>query len=147
VVLLRIFMVYGPGQRDEKKLVPYVITSLLRDESPALSNGTRPVDWVYVDDVVDALLASAGAPGAVGETIDVGSGTLTPVREVVDEIVRLMRPSVELRFGAVPERPNERVRVADAERAGALLDWAPRTSLEHGLAATVDWYTTREKAQ
>jgi nucleoside-diphosphate-sugar epimerase len=147
VVLLRIFMVYGPGQKDETKLVPYVITSLLRGEAPGLSNGTRPVDWVYVDDVVQALLVSTSADSAVGETIDVGSGTLTPVREVVDEIVRLMRPSVGPRFGAVPERPNERIRVADAERSRALLGWAPRTSLEQGLAATVDWYASRETVQ
>ena len=146
VVLLRIFMVYGPGQKDETKLVPYVITSLLRGESPGLSNGTRPVDWVYVDDVVKALLASAQAQSAVGETVDVGSGTLTPVRDVVEEIVRLMRPPAEPRFGAVPERPNERIRVADAERTRALLGWAPDTSLEHGLAATVEWYASREAA-
>jgi UDP-glucose 4-epimerase len=147
VVLLRIFMVYGPGQRDETKLVPYVITSLLRGEAPGLSNGTRPVDWVYVDDVVQALLASTSADSALGETIDVGSGRLTPVREVVDEIVRLIRPSVGPRFGAVPERPNERIRVADAERSRTLLEWAPRTSLEQGLAATVDWYASRETVQ
>jgi UDP-glucose 4-epimerase len=146
VVLLRIFMVYGPGQRDETKLVPYVITSLLRGESPGLSNGTRPVDWVYVDDVVEALLVSAEAQSAVGETIDVGSGILTPVRAVVEEIVRVMRPSSEPRFGSVPERPNERIRVADAERTRALLGWAPDTSLERGLAATVDWYATRKAA-
>jgi UDP-glucose 4-epimerase len=146
VVTLRIFMVYGPAQPDETKLVPYVITSLLRGRSPELSTGTRPVDWVYLDDVVDALLASATAEGALGKTLDVGSGMLTPVRAVVEEIVRMMRPSVAPRFGAVPDRPNERVRVADLERTQALLGWAPRTPLSRGLAATVDWYTSREDA-
>jgi UDP-glucose 4-epimerase len=146
VVTLRIFMVYGPGQRDETKLVPHVITSLLRGESPAVSSGTRPVDWVYVDDVVEALLASGTTERVLGETFDVGSGMLTPVRAVVEEIVRLMRPSAEPRFGAVPDRPNERVRVADVERTRALLGWAPRTPLSRGLAATVDWYTGREAA-
>jgi UDP-glucose 4-epimerase len=146
VVLLRIFMVYGPGQRDETKLVPYVITSLLRGESPALSNGTRPVDWVYVDDVVDALIASASSDAVVGETVDVGSGTLTPIRAVVEEIVRLMRPSAEPRFGALPDRPNERIRVADVERTRALLDWGPGTTLEDGLAGAIDWYAAQEHA-
>jgi UDP-glucose 4-epimerase len=146
VVLLRIFMVYGPGQRDETKLVPHVITSLLRGESPALSNGTRPVDWVFVDDVVEALVTAAGTPTVVGETVDVGSGTLTPIRAVVDEIVRLMQPSTEPRFGALPDRPNERIRVADVERTRALLGWAPGTTLTDGLADTIDWYTTRESA-
>lgn len=146
VVTLRIFMVYGPAQPDETRLVPYVITSLLRGQSPELSTGTRPVDWVYLDDVVDALLASATTEGALGKTLDVGSGMLTPVRAVVEEIVRLMRPSVAPRFGVVPERPNERIRVADVERTQALLGWAPRTPLRRGLAATVDWYTAREDA-
>jgi UDP-glucose 4-epimerase len=146
VVTLRIFMVYGPAQPDESRLVPYVITSLLRGQSPQLSAGTRPVDWVYLDDVVDALLASATTEGVLGNTLDVGSGMLTPVRDVVEEIVRLMRPSVAPRFGAVPERPNERVRVADVERTQALLGWAPRTPLSRGLAATVDWYTAQEDA-
>ena len=54
------------------------------------------------------------------KALDVGSGTLTPIRSVVEEIVRLLRPSVEPRFGALPDRPKERVRVADIERTQAL---------------------------
>jgi UDP-glucose 4-epimerase len=146
VVTLRIFMVYGPGQHDETKLVPYVITSLLRDDPPKLASGSRPVDWIYVDDVVDALVRSANADRADGATIDVGSGLLTPVRSVVESIARLIPSSPAPQFGARPDRPKERVRKADVERAGSLLGWAPNTSLERGLAATVDWYATRVKA-
>jgi nucleoside-diphosphate-sugar epimerase len=146
VVTLRIFMVYGPGQRDVTKLVPYVITSLLRGEAPALSSGARPVDWIYVDDVVDALIASATADAVLGETVDVGSGVLTPIRAVVEGIVDLIKPSVEPRFGALPDRPNERIRVADVERTQALLGWVPGTPLEQGLSATVDWYAARKDA-
>ncbi len=60
VVVLRVFMVYGPGRQDEAKLVPYVDRSFLAGEPPRLSSGTRAVDWVYVDDVVAAFLAAAG---------------------------------------------------------------------------------------
>lgn len=140
VVTLRIFMVYGPGQRDTTKLVPHVITTLMRGESPKLSSGTRPVDWIYVDDVVDALVASATHDSVVGETVDAGSGVLTPVRTVVEAIVSTMHPSVEPQFGALPDRPNERIRVADIDRTTALLGWTPRTPLDQGLTATVAWY-------
>ena len=143
VVTLRIFMVYGPGQHDKAKLVPYVITSLLRGDPPALASGSRPVDWVFVDDVVDALVASASVERAVGATVDVGSGMLTPVRSVVETIAGLIESSAAPQFGALPDRPNERVRVADVERARSLLGWAPSTSLERGLASTVDWYASQ----
>ena len=143
IVTLRIFMVYGPGQRDETKLLPYVITSLLRGESPRLSSGTRPVDWVYVGDVVDAFLKAAVSDGAVGETVDVGSGSLVSVREIVKEVARRIDPEIDLGFGALPDRPFERVRVADVERTMRFLGWAPKTSLDQGLRDTVAWYAAQ----
>src|SRR5688572_29876530 len=46
VVVLRLFMVYGPAQRDMKKLVPYVTSSFLKNQAPQLSGGNRLVDWI-----------------------------------------------------------------------------------------------------
>ena len=139
-VCLRLFMVYGPAQPDPSKLVPYVTHSLLRGEAPALSSGARPVDWVYVDDVVDALLAAAVADGLEGRTLDVGSGELVTVREVVERIARLVGTGITPGFGAVPERPMEQVRVANVAETAACLGWQARTSLEEGLSRTVEWY-------
>jgi UDP-glucose 4-epimerase len=139
-VCLRLFMVYGPAQPDLSKLVPYVTLSLLRGEAPALSSGTRPVDWVYVDDIVDALLAAAVTDGVEGRTLDVGSGELVTVREVVERIARLVETGITPGFGAVPERPLEQVRVANVAETAACLGWRARTPLEEGLARTVDWY-------
>jgi UDP-glucose 4-epimerase len=146
VVWLRLFMVYGPAQPDSRKLVPYVTRSLLDGTPPSLSSGTRPVDWVYIDDVVDALLAAAVAGGVGGRTLDVGSGNLVPVRQVVELIRRLLDSRVALRFGAVPERPLEQVRVADVAPTFECLGWRARTSLEDGLRKTVEWYRRRGPA-
>jgi UDP-glucose 4-epimerase len=140
VVNLRIFMVYGPGQHDRTKLVPYVITSLLRSERPKLSTGTRPVDWVYVDDVVDAFVAAPSRKGLAGATVDVGSGQLVTIREIVERIVETIGTGVEPEFGALPERPLEIVRAADVERTKDLLGWRPRTILAEGIRSAVDWY-------
>ena len=140
VVNLRVFMVYGPGQRDHTKLVPYVITSFLRGERPKLSSGARPVDWVYVDDVVEAFLAAGRAEGLAGETIDVGSGELVTIRSIVELIAETIGTELEPEFGALPDRALETVRVADVGQARARLGWEPRTALADGLVATVDAY-------
>ncbi len=139
VVMTRIFMVYGPGQEDRLKLVPYVIGRLLQGVAPTLGSGRRLVDWIYVEDVVEGLLRAGDAPQLEGRTVDLGSGTLVPVREMVAKLVRLMGSYVEPLFGALPDRPNERERAADSVDAYAKLRWKPTTSLDVGLALTVDW--------
>jgi len=143
VVNLRVYMVYGPGQHDERKLVPHVITSLLRNSPPRLSSGLREVDWIYVDDVVDAFLVAAVSDGAAGETLDVGSGALVTVRDLVERIVRAMEPGVSPEFGALPDRAAERVRVADVGRTKRLTGWSPRTPLDEGLSRTIEWFSAR----
>jgi UDP-glucose 4-epimerase len=145
VVMLRLFMVYGPGQQDDAKLVPYVIRSLLRGEAPQLSSGERPVDWVFVDDVVAGLCRGIDVPGIEGETLDIGSGVLTPVRAVVEEIRRQLQTPIDPRFDALPDRPYERVRAADTARTQDRLGWSASTTLEHGLANTIEWYAAMER--
>lgn len=139
IVAVRPFMAYGPGQRAHK-LIPYVTLALLQERAPKLSSGTRPVDWIYVDDVIDGLLIAAQAPGVDGCTIDLGSGVLVPIRDVVEQLVRLVGARVEPLFGALSDRPSEQVRAADTADAYAKLGWKPVTSLADGLARTVEWY-------
>lgn len=143
VVTARIFMVYGPAQLDLTKLVPYVITSLLQSTPPRLSSGIRLVDWIYVDDVVGGLIAMAKAPGIDGQVIDLGSGVLTSIRDVVTELVRLTDSKVVPLFGAVPDRPLEVEAQANLQAAREYLDWEPSVSLTDGLRLTVQWYQER----
>lgn len=140
VVILHLFMVYGPGQRDAQKLIPYVILSLLRNEVPKLASGKREVDWIYVDDVVEGFIRSAQAEGLPGQTIDIGSGTLTPIRQVVEKIVDLVNPRIKPEFGALPDRPYESSRVGDTQRTFQLTGWTCRTGLDEGLKRTALWF-------
>jgi len=143
VVTLRLFMVYGPGQRDVRKLVPYTILTLLRGRAPEVSSGKREVDWIYVDDVADAFVAAAHIDGVDGEIVDIGSGELHSVRDIVERLTRLVAPEVEPLFGAVEDRPCVQVRRADTEMTAARLGWRPATRLDEGLSRTVDWYEER----
>ena len=140
VVIARVFMVYGPGQREPTKLIPSVIRARCRAERRReISAGDRPVDWIYVDDVVTALLLAAETEGLDGQTIDVGTGVLTTVRDVVRELATHFPGAPAPLFGSVASRPFEQVRAADVEATRRALGWAPSVSLRDGLATTVAW--------
>jgi nucleoside-diphosphate-sugar epimerase len=143
VIHLRVHMVYGPGQRDTTKLVPYVCQSVLSGVRPRLTSGAREVDWVFIDDVVDAFVMAATADDVDGRTLDVGSGRLTSVRAFVEGLVSALGADVRPEFGAVPDRPLERVHVADIETTKSALGWTPRVELREGLDRTVDFYRSR----
>lgn len=139
-VTARIFMVYGPGHQDERRLVPYLIRSLQERRPMTLSSGNRPVDWVFVDDVVAGLVALASHRAAAGQTVDIGTGQTHTVREVGEHVGQLMGATEDLPWGSAPDRPFEQVAVADPAVAKRLCSWEPRISLEDGLARTVDWF-------
>jgi len=140
VINLRIGMVYGPGQRDTSKLVPYVICSCLDGKRPALTNGRREVDWVYVDDVVGAAMHAGDLDGSSSHTVGIGTGIATSIRVVAETVAELCGGRVEPEFGARPDRPKDRRRVADPIPARDLLGWTAETSLREGLGRTVEWY-------
>ena len=142
VVIARVFMVYGPAQQDLTKLIPYVTLSLLRGETPKITSGERLVDWVYVSDVVEGFVALGQAPGIDGETIDLGSGKLISIREIVQQLASVVDPKARAEFGALPDRPLEPTRLAKTAETFARIGWEPRVSLRDGLERTVDWYRT-----
>jgi nucleoside-diphosphate-sugar epimerase len=142
VVILRPFMAYGPRQ-NPAKLIPHVISSLLRGTAPKLASGRWMADWIYVDDVIEGFALAARRPGIDGATIDLGSGVLTSTRDVVEKLVARIASPVAPQFGAVPDRPDEQVRRADVDAAKAVLGWQPRTPLDEGLDRTIAWYRSQ----
>jgi UDP-glucose 4-epimerase len=139
VVMVRIFMAYGPGQ-SAKKIIPHVINCMLRDEPLKIASPQRKVDWVYVDDVIRGLRAAAITPGLEGKSIDIGSGEFLEISDVAQRIQRLIKSHSVVEFGKLPEGSVEQVRCADTRGARVLLGWSPSVSFDSGLAKTVEYY-------
>ncbi len=136
-VICRIFMTYGPGQKP-RKIVPFMIRSMLAHEAPTLNSGARLVDWVFVDDTVDALMLAGLKPEAIGKTVEIGSGALISIGDLAQKL-RTMIP------GAPPGKIGAgafygRARAADLGAASRYLQWSPKVSLDEGLLETVAWY-------
>ena len=140
VVIARVFMVYGPEQKDRRKLVPYCILKALKGEAPELSSGLRRVDWIYISDLVDGLTQLGCRAGIEGETIDLGSGHSHTIKAVVEEILQQIDPTIQARFGVIADRLMEQERRANQSETKRKLDWQAQVALEEGLARTIEWY-------
>jgi UDP-glucose 4-epimerase len=140
-VTCRIFMTYGPGQKP-RKIVPYIVRSMLSGESPSVASPDRLVDWIHVDDAIEAILLSGITPGIAGETIDVGSGRLVSIGDLAAMIQGMIPKAPPITSANVP--PFGGVREADLAPGQRLLGWTPRVALPDGLASTIEWYRSAE---
>ena len=133
------FPPYGPWD-DQKRLIPYVLASLLRGEPPQLSNPAAVRDYVYVDDVVEAYLRAARITSPPGEVHNVGSGQQYSIAEVVQSLCKLVAGGVPPDWGAREmQRPEPATWVADISKISSALGWKPTVTLAQGLALTADW--------
>ena len=101
------------------------------------------MDWVYVDDVIDAFLRAAPGPGWRAARWTSGRGASPPPAIVVLRLRELVGGDVDPAFGAIPDRALERVRAAEPGVAAEAMGWRPRTPLEDGLPRTVAYYRSR----
>ncbi len=138
VITVRPFQAYGPGQ-PEHTLIPAAIHAALSGQDLPMTPGEQQRDFIYVDDVVEGMLAAALASGIDGESLDLGSGVARPIRAVVERIWELTDATGRILPGALPYRPGEVMcLVADAERTARLIGWRTRIGLDEGLRRTIE---------
>lgn len=141
VVTLRPFNTFGPRQ-SARAVIPAIAVQMLAGR-PVKLGDTRPTrDFVFVDDTVDAFLRAGITPGVEGETIHTGGGREVRIGDLPEMIATAAGVPVEVVADEARMRPPasevERL-IADASLARARLGWAPRVSVEEGLARTVDF--------
>jgi UDP-glucose 4-epimerase len=132
--------VYGPRQDPHGEAgVVSIFIGLLLDKRRAtiFGDGKQTRDFVYVDDVVDALVRAADK--GTGLVINIGTGVETSVNELYDAIAAAVGTSDPATNA--PARAGELERSAlDPGRAEIHLGWKPFTSLEDGVGATLEWF-------
>ncbi len=142
VTILRLFLVYGPGQGEERFL-PQLIEAGLSGRPLKMTPGEQTREYTYIDDAVEGLLRAARR-GPPGEVINLGTGEEISLRELVKTAGRLMGREVSIDPDRLPYRENEIRRfVGVHEKAADLLGWRPEVFLEAGLARAIEW----ERAQ
>jgi GDP-L-fucose synthase len=135
---------YGPGDSLDPNyghVIPATIMKCLHDaELLVWGDGSPTRDFLYVDDTARALVLAAEQLEA-GEVLNVGSGTEVSIGDLVRTIAKATQFAGPIRFDATKAGGDAR-RCADTSRARDRLGFAPRVSLEDGMARTVAWYRT-----
>jgi UDP-glucose 4-epimerase len=105
-----------------------------------MTGATIARDWVFVDDVVDAVIRTVGLDRR-GEIINVGSGQEFSNEAVVALVAATLGKRIRRLAGAFAPRSSDAAhRRADPAKAARLLGWEPRHSLTAGVQRTVDWF-------
>ncbi|MGF1507188.1 MAG: lipopolysaccharide biosynthesis protein RfbH [Anaerolineae bacterium] len=143
IVTLRLFQVYGPGQRST--LIPTAIEAGQNGLEFAITEGEQVRDWVYIDDVVEAFILAAVTEGIEGRTYDVATGHGMNIRDIVQELFTHF-PEAHLQIGALPYRPGEVWSlIGNPEPLKDELGWEPHVTIPEGLAQTIAAYQSETR--
>jgi len=136
IVVLRLFLVYGPGQNN-KRFLPQIIEGCLTDSSFPASTGEQLRDFCYVDDISRGIIMSLKNDDVKGNIVNLASGKSISIREII-ELVRSIIGYGNPEFGKIPYRVGENMALyADTTKARKLLNWAPEIKIEEGVRRTI----------
>jgi UDP-glucose 4-epimerase len=139
-VLLRPTIAYGPGQNTDMFL-PSLINCLLNDRQFEMTEGDQTRDFIYIDDLVDAILCSLNGRDSVGNIINIGSGSPLTIKEVALKTGSIMNKRNLVKLGMKEYRNNEIMHYSvDNSKAEKLLNWTPKISMDDGLKKTIEYY-------
>jgi nucleoside-diphosphate-sugar epimerase len=139
VAVFRLFSVYGPWE-EPSRLIPTLIHRSRAGLPLEMVSPDTARDFVYVDDVLGALLDLRSVSRLQGEVLNLGTGVETTMRDVVAAVTEIVGSRSEVRWGAMAARHWDSSRwCADCAKAKAVLGWEPRYSLRAGLARMAEW--------
>ncbi len=136
ISVLRVSNSFGPGQNlwGEQGLVAVAMGCAYYGHSLKLYGAGQAVrDYIYIDDVIDAMLLATTYSGS--STVNISAGTGHSVIEIVKAIEAISGRTIEKEF--IPERPGDvQVNILDNQKALQLYGWTPKIAFKDGLART-----------
>jgi nucleoside-diphosphate-sugar epimerase len=98
------------------------------------------VDWIYIDDLVNGLVSMMTSPGIDGETVELGSGKVISVKDIVIKVTHMINEELDPVIGGVEDRPLEQEDLANISKTQSQIGWSPQYNLEKGLRNTIEHY-------
>ena len=146
-ITLRFGNVYGPRSNHKGSVVAKFIKQALRGEPLVIyGDGNQTRDFIYVDDLIDAILSAAARADIGGEIFQIATHKETTVNEVAIILKTIIEAKTDMTVSLThaDARTGEIKRnFSDISKARRLLGWEPSWTLENGLTATVEWFLSQ----
>lgn len=133
-IILRPFNVYGPNQLSSF-LIPSIISQL--DNEEIFLQDSRPKrDYIFIDDLVEAILLSVDLEKEGCNSYNVGSGSSYSVSELVDMLIHISKSTAKIRYANIERKGEVLNTIADIKKINSDLGWFPLVDLHEGLIRT-----------
>lgn len=137
--ILRLYQAYGPKQ-DINRLIPIVIKNCIKDKKFKCTSGKQFRDFIFIDDVVNAIIKSLLIKNAIGEVFNLGTGNFYQVKKIIEYIRIRVKKGFPL-YGSIRIRNDELNKVYPSiKKIYKKLKWKPKFSLTRGLSKTINHY-------
>ena len=139
VTIIRLYLVYGPKQ-DTNRVIPITIKNALKNKKFDCSSGRQLRDFIFIDDVINAIIKILKNKKTNGEILNIGSNKPIRIRELIHKICYLVGSGKPI-FGKILMRKDEiMVLYPNTNKAKKILNWRPKISLNIGLKKTINFY-------
>ena len=139
VVILRLYQAYGPKQ-DANRIIPQAITSFLENIIFDTTEGKQLRDFIYIDDVIRAIINSLLIKKSKGKIINIGTGQPRKIRDVIMKIFKIIKKG-KPNLGQIKMRKDETLKIYPSiKKANTLINWSPKISFIDGLNKTIKSY-------
>ena len=143
ITIIRLYLVYGPKQ-DLNRLIPITIMNALKKVKFNCSEGKQLRDFVYIDDLINAIVKTFKNEKSNGEIINVGSGNPISVKKLIIKICKLANGG-KPQFGKVSLRKDEIFKLYPSlKKVKKILNWQAKVNLEKGLKKTIKYYNNHK---
>ena len=140
--ILRLYQAYGPKQ-DLNRFIPILIFSCIKDKKFPCSNGNQFRDFIYVEDVISAIIKSLNSNSSNGEIINVGTGKPKKIKNIIKYVQKKTQGGTP-QFGKIKMRKDEIFKIyPKLEKAKKIIKWKPKVSFTKGLVKTIKFYNEK----
>ena len=139
---IRPFNVYGPGQVGEGAISVMIRKAIKNEPISIFGSGSQIRAWLYIDDMMKALMSCINDNNAVGESFNIGNKrAVTTIYGLAQTICRVLNSKSEIIFKESLSEDIE-FRIPNIDKARELLNFEASVDLDHGLLKTAEWIQT-----